>query len=199
GSQRKLPARFAKTAAHHMNGSSDDYHLTVTDNLTYTTTHEPNRTFIKFTPVQEEKPAPLHQEKFDDSSPFSLSIYIIPGDPGSSRRLAMRKHKKPEDNKSVFLPVLIGVIITLVALVVIICLIIFIIRYRRKRAKLKSRERTLIAKPVRKMECEDLNRVKFTAAGPLKMDKNLQGPVVCCIYIFMYAKIAVDYIESSRF
>ncbi|KAK6024541.1 hypothetical protein OSTOST_09646 [Ostertagia ostertagi] len=72
---------------------------------------------------------------------------------------------------------LIGGIISFVALVLLICVIVFIIRRRRKRAKLKSKEKVVMLKQPRKMESEDLNRVKFAAAGPLVLDRKLEGPV----------------------
>ncbi|KAK6738274.1 hypothetical protein RB195_020405 [Necator americanus] len=50
-------------------------------------------------------------------------------------------------------------------------------RLRKRKQEQQESKRILLAKKPRKMEAEDLNRVKFNAAGPLIMDQGLQGPV----------------------
>ncbi|XGW25342.1 hypothetical protein V3C99_006625 [Haemonchus contortus] len=98
---------------------------------------------------------------------------------GDSRIFALRKQQSEEgsdSDKTLMITAIIGGSVSFIALVVVIFLIIIVVSIARKKARKKAKE-TTIAKQPRKMESEDLNRVKFLSAGPLVLDRRLEGPV----------------------
>ncbi|EYC16821.1 hypothetical protein Y032_0032g2512 [Ancylostoma ceylanicum] len=83
---------------------------------------------------------------------------------------------REKDDKNVTLYIILGVIGGVVLLAAIIIAVLFSVLRKKKKCSEKEK-RTLLAKKPRKMEAEDLNRVKFNVAGPLIMDRGLHGPV----------------------
>ncbi|VDO21187.1 unnamed protein product [Haemonchus placei] len=97
---------------------------------------------------------------------------------GDSRKIAMRKNKKKSKTREpLMIIVSIGALVVAIALVLVLVLIAIIVVTKRRRAKQKPKSTPVAAKQPRKMESEDLNRVKFQTAGPLVMNRKLQGPV----------------------
>ncbi|VDO21192.1 unnamed protein product [Haemonchus placei] len=97
---------------------------------------------------------------------------------GESRKYAMRKQKHAkETDRTLTILILIGGAIVFITLALLLLLVVIIVRIRRKRAKQKPKEGPVATKQPRKMESEDLNRVKFQTAGPLVMNQKLRGPV----------------------
>ncbi|XGW25331.1 hypothetical protein V3C99_006620 [Haemonchus contortus] len=97
---------------------------------------------------------------------------------GESRKYAMRKQKHAKGtDRTLTILILIGGAIVFLTLALILLLVVIIVRIRRKRAKQKPKEGPVATKQPRKMESEDLNRVKFQTAGPLVMNQKLRGPV----------------------
>ncbi|EYC16820.1 hypothetical protein Y032_0032g2512 [Ancylostoma ceylanicum] len=85
---------------------------------------------------------------------------------------------REKDDKNVTLYIILGVIGGVVLLAAIIIAVLFSVL--RKKSKFCMRLLVYFlksAKKPRKMEAEDLNRVKFNVAGPLIMDRGLHGPV----------------------
>nr|CDJ85438.1 expressed protein [Haemonchus contortus] len=112
-------------------------------------------------------PSTEHEEKYNTE-------YVG----GDSRKIAMRKHqKKTKTREPLMIIVSIGGLVVAIALVLILVLIAIIVVTKRRRAKQKPKSTPVAAKQPRKMESEDLNRVKFQTAGPLVMNRKLQGPV----------------------
>ncbi|WKX96407.1 hypothetical protein Q1695_012670 [Nippostrongylus brasiliensis] len=94
----------------------------------------------------------------------------------ASQRKSMHK-----DDDSFLLWLLIGTVV-LIVVALIIFAIILTVWWRRKKKKeeelkKKASQRDSLRKPPRKMESEDLNSVKFSTRGPLKMPKEYTGPV----------------------
>lgn len=111
----------------------------------------------------------------DDSMQDSGSL-----EDGESKRVIVMKEKKAKtDNKAPFYALIGGVggFILLILLAVLFLMIIFVVRKRKKAKELAKRRGALVAKPPRKMESEDINRVKFATAGPLKMHRKITGPI----------------------
>ncbi|RCN49337.1 hypothetical protein ANCCAN_04588 [Ancylostoma caninum] len=82
----------------------------------------------------------------------------------------------PEQIDGTMLFIILGVTGGVLLAAAIIIAVLFTVLRKKKKGS-EREKRVLLAKKPRKMEAEDLNRVKFNVAGPLIMDKGLHGPV----------------------